>query len=582
MTIRNRHSTILLIAATLWLGACSTPPTTAPEQVVRDYGPPGEKRCLQAGMQLPPELQLPELVIASANWRAANYEVVVGRDGETAPQPAHCELQGYFGEYVGRVGGSYRTAFKLRLPQDWNGRFFFQGGGGSNGVVGNAIGQNGMGNPSALSRGYAVIAQDSGHDNQSNNVPDYQGELVFGFDPAARANYGHASLKPSYDLGLALVKQYYGREAKHKFFWGCSKGGQEGMAFAQRYPESFDGIVAVAPGISLPRAAVAQAWDTQAFAGILEARGQDVTVENLRGVLTPADVAIVHETILQTCDSDDGVADGIISAIGGCTSARVVPALRLHQCGTGAKESCLDEAVVDALALSMGGAQDSAGKALYAEFPWDSGVGEPGWLVWKIGLPGGPPSLNVVLGGGSLAAVFSSPPTALGPDPEARLDWQRAYDFDIDAKRVYAITPPYASSPWDDVGMRATDLSKFRDNGSRLIVPHGMSDPVFSAYDTINWFTEVDQAMGGTADSFVRVFPVPGMNHCGGGPATDQFDSLTALENWVINGQAPDEIAASAGEITPWPGRRRPLCPYPKQAVPVHDNGGATDEFHCR
>jgi feruloyl esterase len=507
------------------------------------------------------------LVITDAVWRPAGL-TLDQRGEKTAPLPAHCEVTGYYGEHPGTIGGPYRTGFRMRLPAAWNHRFFFQGGGGSNGVIGDATGPNGAGNPTALERGYAVIAQDSGHDNQRNSVADHGGQLVFGFDPQARADYGYASLKPTYDLGRWLVRRAYGEDPAKKIFWGCSKGGQEGMAFAQRYPDAFDGIVAMSPGFALPRAAVAEAWDTQQMAGVLKARGLPVTVAALKTAITPLQFRTVSTAVLAACDRLDGSADGSIAAIGQCTTARVLPELRKRECASGASDpACLLPAQVDALVAIMSGAHDSAGKALYAPWPWDAGVGAPGWRVWKVGLENGPPALNVVLGAGSLAAVFTTPPTALGPDPEKLLAWQLAFDFDRDAPKIYAVAPPYKASAWHDVGMHSTDLSAFAAHGGKLIVPHGMSDPVFSASDTIAWWNEVNRRDGGTAASFARLFPVPGMNHCGGGPATDRFDSLGALERWVVDHQAPEAIPASAGPDTPWPGRKRPLCRYPEVAV---------------
>ena len=124
--------------------------------------------------------------------------------------------------------------------------------------------------------------------------------------------------------------------------------------------------------------------------------------------------------------------------------------------------------------------------------------------------------------------------------------------------------------------MRSSDLTAFRANGGKLIVPHGVSDPVFSILDTINWWKEVNRANKGRAADFARVFPVPGMTHCGGGAATDRYDSLTALEDWVLKSKAPAEIKATAGTATPWPGRERPLCPWPGVA---RDTGGG--KFVC-
>src|SRR5690606_283341 len=112
--------------------------------------------------------------------------------------------------------------------------------------------------------------------------------------------------------------------------------------------------------------------------------------------------------------------------------------------------------------------------------------------------------------------------------------------------------------------------------------PHGVSDPVFSVNDTVAWYREVDRLNAGEAASFVRVFAVPGMAHCAGGPATDQFDAFEALVAWVEQGSPPDRILATAGPNTPWPGRSRPLCPYPQ--VARYTGEGSLEEaasFRC-
>jgi feruloyl esterase len=115
-----------------------------------------------------------------------------------------------------------------------------------------------------------------------------------------------------------------------------------------------------------------------------------------------------------------------------------------------------------------------------------------------------------------------------------------------------------------------------------MIVPHGVSDPVFSINDTVAWYREVDQLNGGQAAEFVRVFAVPGMAHCGGGPSTDHYNAFDALVDWVEKGTAPERIVATAGPASPWPRRTRPLCPYPKQAK--HDGKGSIEDaasFRC-
>jgi hypothetical protein len=183
-----------------------------------------------------------------------------------------------------------------------------------------------------------------------------------------------------------------------------------------------------------------------------------------------------------------------------------------------------------------------------------------------LGSAGGMPALNILLGGPALASMFSTPPIALAPDPQHAVDFEVDFDFDRDSPRIYATSPEFPRAAWDDISARSVNLDAFRAHGGKMIVPHGVSDPVFSINDTISWYRDVNARIDGKADTFVRVFPVPGMAHCGGGPATDDFDAFTALRTWVERGQPPERIAARAGARSQWPGRSRPLCAYPKIA----------------
>jgi feruloyl esterase len=221
----------------------------------------------------------------------------------------------------------------------------------------------------------------------------------------------------------------------------------------------------------------------------------------------------------------------------------------------------------------MAGPRNSRGASLYSDWAWDAGIGgrladgryQQGWRMWKIGVVGPRPipALNVVLGAASLSSEFTTPSTALRSDPRSLLRYAMNFDMDRDAPRIFARTSEFPESSWELVGAQRTDLSAFRRRGGKLIVPHGLSDPVFSAHDTMRWWDRVNAAASGRAAEFVRVFPVPGMAHCAGGPAADQYDCLTAIVDWVERGAAPERIPARAGASTPWPGRTRPLCPYP-------------------
>lgn len=499
--------------------------------------------------------------------------------------PEHCELIGIAQERIGEGGQHYAIRFHLRLPTRWNGRLYFQGGGGSNGVLGDALGSYSATAAPALVQGFAVLSQDSGHDNEINDDPARGGVLVFGFDEKARANYGHASLPIVAEAAKAAIKRFYGSPPRYSYFVGCSKGGEEGMALAQRYASEFDGIAAGSPGMSLPRAALAEAWDTQALAAaVKESSARIDSPRQLASAFSDADLRLVRTAVLAACDADDGLIDGIVGDFRRCTDAKVRPELAARQC-TGAKtDRCLSAPQIHALTRVLGGAHDSHGTALYSDWPWDTGIASMGWRIWKLGAPDGrPPSLNVVLGGASLASDFTTPPTPLSADPTALLNFLLDFDFDRDAPKIYATDAQFPRSAWEDISARSSDLSAFKARRGKLLVTHGVSDPVFSINDTLAWWRQVDTHNGGKAAQFVRVFPIPGMTHCGGGDATDQFDVLAPLMAWVEHGQAPDSILATADPRAPWPKRSRPLCAYP--AVARYKGAGdieRADSFECK
>lgn len=486
---------------------------------------------------------------------------------------SHCELLGQLEARTGVDGQHYAIKYRLRLPRQWNGRFLMEGGGGTNGEVGQATGAVGASNQSALSRGFAVLSQDSGHSNETNANPNAGGMSAFGHDPLARANYGHASLKKVTDNALALVHDFYGKAPDYRYFFGCSKGGQEGMALVQKYPELYNGVVAAAPGMSLPRAAMAQVWDVQTFGALVtqgiakQARAQaqaQAIAQSLPEAFSDEQLARVKSAVLAACDTLDGLQDGSVGYFSQCTSERVLPHLTQQVCSD--DDSCLTQHQVDALVSSLDGPKTAAGEAIYAAWPWDAGVGDFGWRMWKLG-SSQMPALNVLIGGQASASIFTVPPTAIGASPPASVEFALGFDVARDYQKIYATSDVFNQSAWQDISARSSDLDGFKAHSGKLIVPHGVSDAVFSITDTLNWFNEVDSRYQNQAQQFVRVFPVPGMGHCQGGASTDQFDALSAVMTWVEQGQAPEKIEAVASGNTPWPGRSRPLCPYPKIAV---------------
>jgi feruloyl esterase len=513
----------------------------------------------------------------------------------TPALPPHCDVAGKINERDGANGQRYSINFRLRLPAMWNGRFFFQGGGGSNGMVGNAIGiLQGQQKNVALALGYAVVSQDSGHDNMRNDDPARGGPTAFGTDPQARLDFGYNSYDQVTLVAKALIARYYGRPAVKSYYVGCSEGGREGMMMSQRFPNHFDGILACSPGFRLPQAAVAEAWDSQAFAEV--ARSSKLQDHDGRPLLTRTftdeDLRLVSNAILQACDGLDGVKDGLIQDFPSCTTKTVEPWLSIMTCRGAKDASCIAPEQAMALKKVFDGARTSRGETAYAPWAWDAGIGgkladayNQGWRAWKIGAYASETNsaINLTLGASALPLIFVTPPVPVavgGGGPAAY-----ALSFDVDSSRIAlgGKNETFRQSSLEFMKADSTDLSAFKSHGGKLVIVHGVSDPVFSILDTVDWWNAVNKAQGGRGADVVRLFAVPGMNHCAGGPATDQFDAFSALVDWVEKGTAPERIIATAGPATPWPGRTRPLCAYPKQAR--YDGTGNVqnaESFACR
>ena len=470
--------------------------------------------------------------------------------------PAHCEVIGRINQRVGADNLPFSIGFHLRMPDDWNGRFYFQGGGGTDGALPDSLGNGSpLGEPRVLPLGYAVISTDGGHDNTLDNDPNADGTAAFGLDPQARVDYGYNAIDRTTLAGKSIVTRYYGQEPRFSYFDGCSNGGRQGMVASQRFPNYFDGIVAGAPGFDLPEAAVAEAWNEQALAPL--ATRADVNGQPyLPDTSSDSDLQLAATAILAACDGLDGLKDGIIDGYGACTTSRVLPRLEAAEC-TGTKDaSCLSAEQVDALSrIFASGARNAEGQPLVNN------------------------ALNLTLGGGSLPLVFVTPPVPVPVDQLAAYVF--GFNFDADAPKIYVRTQTYTESSMQFMTARSPDRTAFRQNGGKMILYHGLSDGVFSPLDTIRWYEAVDRRMG-HAEDFIRLFLVPGMGHCSGGPSTDSFSPFTALVNWVENGVAPDRIIATAPAGTPWPGRTRPLCAYPTQAR-YSGNGSIEDaaSFVC-
>ena len=493
--------------------------------------------------------------------------------GAGAPAPEHCLVRGKINERTGIDGKPYAIGYEVRLPATWNGKFFFQGGGGVDGVLRPALGSIGSGGtpPNALSNGYVAASTDAGHLEEPGPVGPY----LFGLDPKARADKGYSSIPPVNAAARALMAKLYAKGPSRSYFVGCSNGGRQAMAATQRFPEMFDGVIAAAPAYRVPLAAIDAVGHTRAFMSVAP-KGDD-GAPDLGSAFSDIELKLVADAALEACDAADGVKDGMIQNVKAC---RFDPAVLA--CKAGQNSACLAQEKVAAIDRIFKGTRTSKGDVIYATWPYDPGIAAPGWRAWRLGTPkkSPPDARNVTLIPGSLAYDFMVPPQT----PTDVLAWAMKFDFDADTPKVFKGANGFEAG-MEFEAATSLDLDKFKARGGKMIFTHGVADPIFSAYDTIDYVEKLGAKYGADAAGFARLFLVPGMNHCAGGPATDQFDALSALDAWVERGTAPDVILAKAAKRpdVPWPDRTRPLCAFPK--VATYKGAGNIEEaasFECR
>jgi hypothetical protein len=524
---------------------------------------------LTACSSLSSSLALPHTTLAAASDVAAGTLMVAGK-----PVGAHCLVTGSMYPRTSAVDGqNYAIGFEMRLPQAWNGRFFYQANGGIDGAVTTATGgvNGGSGLDNALNQGFAVISSDAGHTGSRGPF--------FGLDPQARLDYGYQAAAKLTPMAKAVIQAAYGRAPDRSYFGGCSNGGRHTLVAASRLADQYDGFLAGAPGYRLPKAAIANIAGAQTYATL-------ATSSDLSTAFTATERNLVSQAVLAKCDALDGATDGIVQDGAACRSAfsldRDVPT-----CSGARDGSCLSSAQKAGIGRLFAGAITSAGSTIYNSFPFDTGIRTAGWASWKFTAP-------IQRDSGAVALIWQAPPAdpatfdgtsfALSGNIDAMLDKVSATSGVYTESAMSFMTPPHPS-----------DLGAVKSRGAKLMIYHGSADPIFSSDDTAAYYDALRQANGGDASNFARYFPVPGMNHCSGGPATDQFDMLTPLVAWVEQGQAPDSVRAQARGAgnaaavntdlpTDWSATRsRPLCPYPQ--VARYTGSGSVEDaanFSCR
>ncbi len=471
--------------------------------------------------------------------------------GAAANLPAHCLVKGVISPRIGHGGRDFGIGFELRLPLAWGGRFLFQGGAGLDGQVQPAIGSiaNSDGLP-ALARGFAVVSTDSGH---SGPIVD----ASFGLDQQARTDYAYNALDKVTAEAKRIIAAFYGADPRYSYFLGCSNGGRQAMMASQRLPLEFDGIVAGDPAMSFSRIALGEVWNLHVVARIApkDEQGRPIYAK----AFSDGDLQLVRNAVLKQCDARDGLADGLINDWQSCDFD---PAELT--CKGDKADSCLSKGQVEVLHDLFQGPKDGQGNHIYGPFTYDTGIASSAWRGMRLGtsLNGEPNSADATLGLGQFRFYQLTP-------AEPAFDPLLPFDNDEMLARIrYTGGIGDADSPL---------LSTFALK-SKLIVYNGMSDQGMATAMMVDWYNRMLAATGEPGRQAVRLFTIPGMLHCGGGEATDRFEMLDAITNWVEKGEAPSRIVATGKAM---PGISRPLCPYPLVARYKGGDPKIADSFEC-
>jgi len=424
--------------------------------------------------------------------------------------PTYCRVRGYIAPQV---------TIELQLPVEaWNGKFIEVGCSGTCGRI----------DTSAcvvpLRKGYACIASDMGHAGS--------GHMWASNNPQAMLDWGYRATHVAALAGKAIAAAYYNRMPQRSYFMGCSTGGRQGMIEAQRFPEDFDGIVAGAPPFDL--AGMNAAWFALAVEG-----------EDGRPILSPGDLQLVHKAVLDRCDTDDGIKDGVVSDPLACTFDPVTLA-----CEAGKQAGCLTPVQVDAVRKMYSGPVTSKGRGPYAG--GEMLGSELNWLGWYV-LPEDQPAHLTR----DIAAYFRYMAFVTDPGP----GWKVAdLNFDQDYKR-FGITRPLYS-------IENPDLRQFQRAGGKLLLYQGWNDPLEVPGAAVDYYQTAERVMGSRAEteSFFRLFLIPGMGHCGGGEGAGDVDYLYYLDTWVTEGKAPDRLLGAHRNDPKNIQFTRPIYAYPVRA----------------
>ena len=499
---------------------------------------PGVRAAGQSCEQLA-QLALPDTTVTSAQLIAAGAFVppattapwLAGDSSIYKRLPAFCRVTA-----VAKPSSDSDIRIEVWMPAaDWNGKFRGQGNGGFAGEI--DYGSLAL----AISLGYASAATDTGHAAGGTDATWALGH------PEKIIDFAYRAIHEMTVVGKAMVKAFYGDAPRRAYFANCSNGGRQALMEAQRFPDDYDGLLAGAP---------ANYWTHLLASALYDAQ---TTTSDPASYIPMSKIPAIAKAVNASCDAKDGVTDGVLNDPRQC---HFDPASLL--CKSGDSDSCLTGPQVSALKKLYQGAHDSNGRVVFPGFLPGGEDGQGGWGVWITG-PAPGKSLLFAFGYGYFADMVYG-----------KADWDYKKTSLDDA--VAASDEKFSAV----LNSTASDMTAFKAHGGKLIIYHGWNDAAISALNSINYYDSVGGKMGlAERDSFLRLFMVPGMQHCGGGPGPDVFGQggsspvndaqhniYLALEQWVEKDTAPSSVIASklAGGSPGAVQETRPLCPYPQSA----------------
>ena len=474
-------------------------------------------------------LSLPDTAISAAEIVPAGPLQVPGQgQGRGGPgaapapiAPEHCRVAA-----VLTPSPDSHIEVEFWLPTaDWNGKFEAVGNGGFAGNISFPA------MAAALREGYATASTDTGHKG---------GSAVFALGHREKmVDFAWRSVHEMTVKAKSIISAYYGRGPRLSYWNGCSTGGRQGLKEAQRFPEDFDGILAGAPAN----------YETHLHAWTVEI-GKAV-IKDDKNILPASTYPVINKAVLAACDSLDGIKDGLLTDPRKC---HFDPSTLL--CSNGKTESCLTTDQVAAV------------KKIYS--PAKTNKGD---LIFPPYMPGSEMAWATLAGGNAPAQIGQDTFMYLTyADP--KWDW---HTFNLDRDTA-------AADQKDDGVIDAIDpdLSKFKAHGGKLLMYHGWNDTAIAPENSINYYASVLGKMGAKQDGWYKLYMVPGMQHCVGGPGPNQINWMGALERWREAGTTPDVLIANHVSGTTV-DMSRPLCPYPQ--VAVWKGSGSTNDaasFTCK